>query len=257
MAVDLPNNARRMYFSPISWPAIFAGLAVGIALQLVLMLAGAAVGGLVLEPGENSPMQMSTSAAIWSGVSMLIAAFVGAYVAARASGLRRKGDGILHGAVSWAASTLLYAFLASTVLSAATAGLFRQLQPMVSQAIPQSMQTQPQNVDREQIAQTLRNLGLPEEQVQRITEQAANVAQGGELSPQAQANVESAADRLGATTGGLTLAVLLSLIAGVLGGITGTMGQRRVRRHYLEDRDHDRDIAVSTGEARVMSRPVL
>ena len=31
---------------------------------------------------------------------MLIAAFVGGYVAARSAGLRRRMDGILHGAVS-------------------------------------------------------------------------------------------------------------------------------------------------------------
>jgi len=255
MAVDFANNARRMYFRPISWQAIFAGLAVGIALQLMLMLAGVAVGGLVLEPTGDSAGQMSASAAVWSGISMLVAAFIGGYVAARSSGLRRKGDGVLHGAVAWAASTLLYAFLASTVLSAATAGLFRQLQPMVGQAIPQAIQQAPQNIDREQVAQALRNLGLPEEQVQSIVEQTSNVAQGGSLPPQAQADIESAADRVGATTGGLTLAVLLSLIAGILGGITGTMGQRRVRRHYLDDRD--RDIAVSTGEARMMSGPML
>lgn len=255
MAVDFANNARRMYFRPLSWQAIFAGLAVGIALQLMLMLAGVAVGGMVIEPAADAAGRMSASAAVWSGLSMLIAAFVGGYVAARSSGLRRKGDGVLHGAVAWAASTLLYAFLASTVLSAATAGLFRQLQPMVGQAIPQAMQQSPQNMDGAQVAQTLRNLGLPEEQVQSIVEQTGNVAQGGSLSPETRADIESAADRVGATTGGLTLAVLLSLIAGILGGITGTMGQRRVRRHHLDDRD--RGLAVSTGEARMMSGPML
>ena len=107
MAVEIPSGARRMYFRPISWSAVIAGLAVGVALQLLLLLAGVAVGGLVVEPGSNTAQQMSASAAIWSGVSMLIAAFVGGYVASRSSGLRRKGDGVLHGVVSWAASTLL------------------------------------------------------------------------------------------------------------------------------------------------------
>ncbi|MFO7189107.1 MAG: hypothetical protein DIU74_005400 [Pseudomonadota bacterium] len=250
MAVDIPGNARRMYLSPISWQAIIAGLAVGIAVQLFLMLAGVAIGGLAIEPGEGMA-RMSAGAALWSAVSMLVAAFFGGYVAARASGLRRKGDGVLHGAVAWAASTLLYAVLASTVLSAATAGLFGQLRPMLSQAVPQSMQQRPQQADREQIAQTLRNLGLPEEQVQRIVDEAGAVAQGGGLSADTRATMESAADRLGATTGALAAAVALSLVAGIIGGIAGTRGQRRVRRHRVEP------VEMSAGEARVVHRPVL
>lgn len=250
MAVDITSGTRRMYFRPISWPAIFAALAVGVALQMFLMLAGVAVGGLVVEPGSNTAQQMSTTAAIWSGVSMLIAAFVGGYVAARSSGLRRKGDGVLHGVVSWAASTLLYAFLAVTVLGAATSGLFSQLRPMLSAAIPNAQQA-PADVDRAQVAQTLRNLGLSETQIQNIMNEANAVAQGGETSPQAQATMESAADRAGIATGGLALAILLSFIAAVLGGLAGTMGQRRMRPH-----DHT-TVAVGTGEARVMGRPAL
>lgn len=252
MAVEFPSGARRMYFRPISWQAIFAGLAVGIALQLFLMLAGVAVGGLVVEPGSDTARQMSASAAIWSGVSMLIAAFVGGYVASRSSGLRRKGDGALHGAVTWGASTLLYAFLASTVLGAATSGLFGQLRPMLSQVIPQSMQQSPQSVDRADVAQTLRNLGLSDEQIRNIMNEASAVAQSGEPTPQAQAGMERAADRVGMASGGLTLAVLLSLIAGILGGLTGTMGQRRVRRHQIQT-----TAAMNLEEARVMTRPML
>ena len=252
MAVDFPSGARRMYFRPISWQAVFAGLAVGIALQLFLMLAGVAVGGLVVEPGANTARQMSASAGIWSAISMLIAAFVGGYVASRSSGLRRKGDGVLHGVVTWGTSTLLFALLAGTVLSSATAGLFNQLRPMVSQAIPQSIQQNPQSVDREAVAQTLRNLGLSDEQIRNVMNQVGSVAQGGEPTPQARATMEGAADRVGMATGGLTLAVLLSLVAGILGGLAGTMGQRRVRRHQLQ-----MNAAMNLEEARVLSRPVL
>ena len=252
MAVDFPSGARRMYFRPISWQAIFAGLTVGIALQLFLMLAGVAVGGLVVEPGADTARQMSASVGIWSGISMLIAAFVGGYVASRSSGLRRKGDGILHGVVTWGTSTLLFAFLAGTVLSTATAGLFNQLRPMVGQVIPQSIQQNPQRANRQDVAQTLRNLGLSDEQIQNVMNQVDSVAQSGAPTPQARATMESTADRVGVATGGLTLAVLLSLIAGILGGLSGTMGQRRVRRHQLQ-----MNAAMNLEEARVLTRPIL
>ena len=245
MALEIATAPRRMNFQPISWSAIFAALAVGIALQMFLMLAGVAVGGLVMDPGAQGAREMATGAAIWNGISMLIAAFVGGYVASRSSGLRRKGDGVLHGAVAWAASALLYAILAMTVLSNATAGLFSQLKPVVQQAIPSSAQQAPQSIDRNEVAQTLRNLGMSEQQAQSVIEQMGAMRDGQAASPETRANVEEAADRVGMATGGLTLAVLLSLLAGILGGLTGTLGQRRVRR---------RAEAVGNTEARVLSR---
>jgi hypothetical protein len=253
-AVDISNGARRMYFRPISWQAIFAALAVGIAVQLLLMLAGVAFGGLAIEPGDTSAQQMGTTAGLWSAISMLIAAFLGGYVAARASGLRRKGDGMLHGVVSWAASTLLYAFLATTVLSAATAGLYNELRPMVSQAMPQSMQQTPARIDRGEVEQTLRRLGLSPEQVNNVMNQAQQAA-GGEVPPQTQATIERNADRIGAASGSLALAVLLSLIAAVLGGLSGTVSQRRVNRHTTATTTYSTDT-LSPADARVVHRPL-
>src|SRR5690606_32928779 len=106
-------------------------------------------------------------------------------------------------------------------------------------------------INRDEVAQTLRNLGLCDEQIQNVLKQASAAAQGGEPSPQAAAGIERAADRLGIAPGGPTLAVPPSLPARRVGGLTGTMGQRRVRRHQVPVG------AVGTGEARVMTRPAL
>src|SRR5512145_1445748 len=46
---------------------------------------------------------------------MLIAAFVGGYVAARSAGLRRSTDGILHGVVWWGVTVLFFALVTGPV----------------------------------------------------------------------------------------------------------------------------------------------
>src|SRR3954465_4544955 len=99
MAVEFAPMHDRGPLAPISWPAVFASLSVGISVMLLLTLAGFAVGVSVVEPGADSPRAITMGAAAWQTISMLIAAIVGGYVAARLSGLRRTADGVLHGAV--------------------------------------------------------------------------------------------------------------------------------------------------------------
>lgn len=247
MAVEITMAPRRMFFQPISWAAIFAALAVGIAVQMLLMLAGLALGVSVVEPVDASAREVSLSATGWSTASMIIAAFVGGYVASRASGLRRKGDGALHGAVAWAASTLLYAVLASTVLGQASAGVFGAMRPLLISAIPgQTASTQSEQARAEAI-RSLESAGLSTQQAVNIVDQMSAATGSSQASSSAQINAEQAADRVGLAIGWLSAAVLLSLLAGVVGGLTGTAGQRRVNRR----------TDVSYGEARVLSRTPL
>ena len=86
MAVEFTPAPDRTRVSPVSWPAIFASLAVGISVMLLLTLAGVAVGFSVVEPGADSPRAITMGAAVWQTASMLVAALVGGYVAARLSG---------------------------------------------------------------------------------------------------------------------------------------------------------------------------
>jgi hypothetical protein len=86
----------------LRWGAVFAGLAVGIATNIVLLLVGVAAGLAAIEVADGAGEGTVTIAAgIWHTLSMMAAALAGGYVAARASGLRRTADGMLHGAVAW------------------------------------------------------------------------------------------------------------------------------------------------------------
>src|SRR3954471_7515087 len=124
MPVEFSPAPERPRLSPISWPAIFASLAVGISVMLLMTLAGVAIGISATDAASEGPRSITIAAAGWQAASMLVAAIVGGYVAARLSGLRRTADGVLHGAVAWGATTVLYALLATTALGALTAGMF-------------------------------------------------------------------------------------------------------------------------------------
>jgi hypothetical protein len=111
--------------SRIKWSAVFAGWAVGLALQMVLMLLGLGFGAWAIDLRESNPTEgVPTGAAIWSGLSMLIAAFAGGYVTSRLSGTYTRGDGIYHGIVVWGVNWLVFAWLTTTAMSAMIGGVF-------------------------------------------------------------------------------------------------------------------------------------
>ena len=109
----------------IKWSAVFAGWAVGLALQMVLMLLGLGFGAWAIDLHETNPAEgLPTGAAIWTGVSMLIAAFTGGYLTSRLSGTYRRSDGLYHGVVVWGVNWLVFAWLTTTAMAAMIGGAF-------------------------------------------------------------------------------------------------------------------------------------
>jgi len=110
----------------LRWPAVPAGIVVVIAAQSLLLVVGVAAG----LPGTGSPAGSSAIppvGGVWKAASLLVSALAGGYVAARSSGFRRTGDGALHSAVCWGATTVLFAVLATTEAGAALGGFFARL----------------------------------------------------------------------------------------------------------------------------------
>jgi hypothetical protein len=237
MAVEITPAPDRARLSPISWPAIFASLAVGLSVMLLLTLAGVAVGVSVVDTGTDSPRAITMGAAAWQTISMLVAAVVGGFVAARLSGLRRTGDGVLHGAVSWGATTVLYAALATTALGTLTAGMFGLLAPSAPEATASASST-PALGDRDQMQRTLESMGVGADQARAITERLSAPAAATTASPSSttRQQVEDAANTVGTATGWLSATVLLSLVLSMVGGAMGARGTRRVNRR-VEHRD--------------------
>ena len=90
------DDARTVILNRIFWGAVFAGVAAGLAIQLVLNILGASLMAAILDPlgGDNpSAGNLSMGAALWWAVSGILAGAVGGYVAGRTSGSPDDGTG--------------------------------------------------------------------------------------------------------------------------------------------------------------------
>lgn len=134
MAADLASpmptaseDAHTIMLNRVSWGAVFAGVVVGLVVQVLLTMLGVGAGLATLDPGSgDSPgaSSFSIGAGIWYALSGLIAAFAGGYVAARMSGKTDATSGALHGLAAWAFTTLLVLYLLTTTLGAIVGGVF-------------------------------------------------------------------------------------------------------------------------------------
>ena len=126
------DNAR--IASAASWPAIFAGAVVAVAVSVILVALGGGLGFAIISPWPGhgaSATAFTINAAIWLIVSQWVSAAVGGYIAGR---LRTKWVGThthevffrdtAHGLVTWSVATLLVAIvLASSATSVIGGGM--------------------------------------------------------------------------------------------------------------------------------------
>ena len=111
----------------VSWPAIFAGVVLAITVQLLLSMLGLGVGlGMVNTNVGNTPdvSSFGIGTGLWWLVSNLIALAVGGFVAAKMAGATQRGDGLLHGLVTWAIATLFTFYLLSTAVGGLIGGAY-------------------------------------------------------------------------------------------------------------------------------------
>ncbi len=111
----------------ISWPAIIAGAVIALAVQMLLAMLGTGIGASTVDPlvnGESpSAGAFGIGAALWWGISSLVALFFGGWIAGRLSGMQRATDGGLHGLLTWALSLLATVYLVSTAASSLMSGV--------------------------------------------------------------------------------------------------------------------------------------
>jgi hypothetical protein len=160
---------------------------------MVLMLLGLGFGAWAIDFRENNPAEgVPTGAAIWTGVSMLIAAFTGGYVTSRLSAISNRSDGLYHGIVVWGVNWLVFAWLTTTAMAAMIGGVFSTFGSTM-QAVGQGvsgvastaanklgdklgqMSWSPQEL-RKQIESVLAASGKPELQPAQVRQDADRVA---------------------------------------------------------------------------------
>jgi hypothetical protein len=109
----------------VRWSAVIAGWAVGLATQLMLTLLGLAIGAWSIDLQDAEPAGgVPIGTGIWTGISMLISAFVGGYITARMSGSPLRSDGLYHGIIVWGVNWLVFAWLTTTVMATLLGGVF-------------------------------------------------------------------------------------------------------------------------------------
>ena len=143
-------TTRATWARRISWQAIFGGIIVALAMELLLTVLGASVGGTI---GMQNQQDDATGHAvgigfgIWFIIVSIISLYLGGWVAGRMSGLTRSNEGALHGFVTWGAVTLLSVYLVSatagSVLSMTT-HLLGQVMPLDNQTAGQLTGANPQ-----------------------------------------------------------------------------------------------------------------
>lgn len=125
------------YHDRVRWGPILAGLVVAISAQLVLSGIGAAIGltGLANSGAPRSDaLGTGTAVGIWSIVSLLIALFLGGWITARACGPMTRSTALLNGAILWATTLAISAWLLSSGVSGAFGIVASNAGEIVSQA---------------------------------------------------------------------------------------------------------------------------
>ncbi len=130
---------RSGFIKHISWGAIFGGVVVVLATQMMLSLLGISFGAGSINPlEETNPMAgLGLGSAIWFGLATLLALFAGGWVSGRLASLGSPTDSALHGVLTWGLSTLVVTYLLTSAVGgilSGTAGIIGQTASMVGQS---------------------------------------------------------------------------------------------------------------------------
>ena len=121
----------------ISWAAIFGGVILVVAVQLLLSLLGAGFGLGTVDTNAGSTPTATTlgiGAGLWWVISSCVALGAGGFVAAWLAGIEIRFDGVLHGLVTWGIATLLTLWLLTSAIGTIIGGGFSALGSVTSAA---------------------------------------------------------------------------------------------------------------------------
>jgi hypothetical protein len=153
----------------VSWGAIFAGVVIAMAVQILLTVLGVGAGAAVVEAAERvDPAAWTVGVGLWWVITGLIALFIGGWVAGHLSTNPDRIDGALHGLATWGLVAVIGVWLAGTTLGTVTAGAW--------QAVATNNTAQQQDI----MAPRQQQLDVPNMQQNEITEQLRRAAEEGD-----------------------------------------------------------------------------
>ena len=236
MAATMPDTALhqpRTYDAPggpgtivmplgrrISWGAVIAGVTLALVVQVLLAMLGAGLGLSTVDPaGGGSPdaQTFGTAAGIWWGVSMLIALYIGGWVAGHMAGFPEKSDGRLHGLLVWGLTILLMLYLLSSAVGGVIGGAFNIIGKTADRSAQVAASAGSGVVDA--LANKAREAGINVDAVKSgqgpSEQQKAEAAQKGREAADKAASLGAKAGIAG------FIALLLGAVAAAIGGSNG------------------------------------
>jgi hypothetical protein len=135
--VNQPVETRPAFLGRLSWGAIFAGLFMTLVTAILLSLLGVGIGAGSIEPlKEQHPLSgLGIKTLVWLAASGIISSFFGAWISGRAAGAQRRGDGLIHGLVTWGVTTICTGLLTTTAIGSLLGGAASLLGNTVSTTV--------------------------------------------------------------------------------------------------------------------------
>ena len=172
----------------VQWGPIIAGVLTAIATLLILTVLGLAIGSTALEPREAGKTA-GTAAAIWGGLSAIIAFFLGGWVAAKTAAVGGPGSGLINGLMVGVTILALLLYLTGSGVASIIGTLGSNIGDIAN------------------IAQS--NAGAAQSQAQQAEQQAQQI------------NPQQAFDTVRDSAWGTLAGLILPLIAAAVGGLLG------------------------------------
>jgi hypothetical protein len=121
----------------LSWGAIFAGVVIAVAVQVLLGILGTGIGLSMVDPTEGTTpgaAGFGIGAGIYWLITTLVALGAGGYAAARVSGVTERFDALVHGLVVWGVTLILTIYLLTSAVGGIIGGAFRTVGSVASAA---------------------------------------------------------------------------------------------------------------------------
>ncbi|MFW2853169.1 hypothetical protein ACM61V_14790 [Sphingomonas sp. TX0543] len=112
----------------LSWGAVFGGVIIAIAIQLVLGILGTGIGLTMVDPVDGTTpgaAGFGIGAGLYWLVTTIIALGAGGYAAARVAGVNGRFDALVHGLVVWGVTLILTLYLLTSAVGGIIGGAFR------------------------------------------------------------------------------------------------------------------------------------
>jgi hypothetical protein len=247
----------------ISWGGIWAGVLTVLGTLLFLTTLGLAVGISAADPGNTDAGALGVGAAIWSGLALLIALFIGGMAATRLGMIYDRATGAFEGALVWVVSFVAILWLASSGvqlvasgISGVFSGVTQTLGSVTGGVDDLSTGDVEQMLARLNDPRTARTIstatGIPEQEVrsalgemaQRVEaarnnpeQAAAEVRRGAEqLMSRARQQLPAVAERVQNTATKTAWITFAAMVISLLAAVAGAMaGRRRAAQRLVDD----------------------